>query len=244
MAYLLIEGAGQPDRGGPLRAARRSGYGQWQGKVLDTRRATFAYAFLWGTAAAGSVTLALANLAALLGVEGLDDFFSAASALIWSVAVIPFFYICGYLILHSQRSARVAAACGAVMFGLGVWLAYNTPFEAREVAYLYFINVFEGPMVQAYVLCVVLLPGVVASFLLYRLALRLEGIGRWRSLMGMAAMDVYLLALLLRVVWQALPANLISRLLLLVTAVLIFLAYYAPPGGPEEDGKHREGLGD
>ncbi len=171
-------------------------------------------------------------------------FFSAASALIWSAAVVPFFYICGYLLLHGQRSARAAAACGAVLYALGVWLAYNTPFETREVAERYFINVFEGPSIQAYVLCVVLLPGVVASFLMYRLALRLEGIGRWRGLMGMAALDVYLLALLLRVVWQALPANLISRLLLLVTAVLIFLAYYAPPGGPEEEVKRREGSGD
>jgi hypothetical protein len=208
-------------------------------KSWETRRATVAYSFLWGTAAAGSLTLVAANLAAIMEWKTLDNVFSAASGLIWGLAVIPFFYICAYLILQTLRAARIAAVCGGALFVLGAWLAYQAPRVVKEVSPHYFMHIFEGPLVQVYVVCAVVLPGIVASVFLYRTALQLEGTGRWRGLMGTAAMDVYILSMLTRVVWQELAANVISRILLLASALLIFWTYFSRR--PAESGKEPDG---
>lgn len=208
-----------------------------RGKPQEARRANFAYAFLWLTAGAGSFLLMAANVSALMEWRTLDDAFSAASAVTWGMAVIPFLYISAYLILQSVLAARIAGACGGLLLAVGVWMAFEAPKRVVEEASRYFINIIENPWAQVYTVGVVVVPGVIASVYLYETGLRLEGAGRWRSLMGTVAMDVYIISMLTRVAWQALAANLVSRALLLVSAVLIFLAYHYTPPGLKEGGE-------
>lgn len=205
-----------------------------RGKAQDARRANLAYAFLWLTAGVGSFLLLAANLSALTGRRSLDDAFSAASALTWALAVVPFLYISAYLILQSVTAARIAGACGGALFALGAWMAYEAPKRVVEEAPSYFITVIENPWARVYAFCAVVIPGAAASVYLYETGLRMEGAARRRNLMGTVAMDIYIVSMLARVTWQAVAANLVSRLLLLASAALIFLAYRGPARGPGE----------
>lgn len=225
MAYLIVESLLVLAAGVLFVIAARRIWSGARDKSDEVRRATLGYSSLWLTAAAGSFTLAVANLAAVLEWYGLDDVMSAASGLVWALAVIPFFYIVGYLVLQSLRAARISAACGGLLYAAGVWLAFDSPTEKVLVASHYTMHIFREPLAQVYTICAVVLPAAAASFFLYKTALQLEGTGRWRGIMSTVAIDVYVASMLVRVAWQDLAANVISRVLLLASALLIYVAY-------------------
>ncbi len=211
-------------------------------KALRVRRAASANALLWAAVAAGSFLLTLAAALTVSGWEEAGDVARSASALSWGIVVIPLFYLYGYLILREPWEAHLAGAVGAVIFAAGSLALFRAPRAVVEVAEGYRIQTVEDALTRFAILSVVLIIGAVVSAFLWRISRDLEGLGRWRSVLGTLALSVFVLSMLVRLAWQVLAATFASRFLLLASALLLYWGYFLPPrhylkGERKEDGR-------
>lgn len=198
-------------------------------KPVMVKRAAAASASLWALAAAGCFLLAAADAVALMGWNAAGDVARSASALAWGVAIIPLFYLYGYLILRDPRDAHLAGSVGALILVAASLAFFRAPREVVEVADGYRIQVVRDALARGVIFAVVFLAGAIITFFLLRITRGMAGLGRWRGFVATFALDTFVVSMLVRLAWQDLPSTLASRFILLAASLLLAWAYYLPP---------------